>query len=44
MSNKMKNAWHGFLQQNFNVFKRNAPNIHKERKYEHIDIQKYFLN
>jgi len=35
-------SWHRFLQTNFNVFKRGAPNIHKERKYEHIEISKDF--
>ena len=33
MSIKVKKAWHGFLQQNFNLFKSNAPNLNKERKY-----------
>ncbi len=35
-------SWHKFLQSNFNVFQRGAPNIHKDRKYEHIEIQKDF--
>ena len=35
-------AWHRFLQTNFNVFKSGSPNLHKERKYEHMEIQKDF--
>jgi len=35
-------AWHRFIQTNFNAFKPSSPNLHKERKYEHIEIQKDF--
>jgi hypothetical protein len=35
-------TWHKFLQGNYNFFKRGAMNVHKERKYEHIEIQKDF--
>jgi hypothetical protein len=35
-------AWHRFIQQNFNAFKPGAPDLHKERKYEHMEIQKDF--
>jgi hypothetical protein len=35
-------TWHKFLQGNFNFFKRGSMNVHKERKYEHIEIQKDF--
>ena len=35
-------AWHRFIQTNFNAFKSGAPNLHKQRKYEHIEIQKDF--
>lgn len=35
-------AWHRFIQTNFNAFKPSAPNLTKERKYEHIEIQKDF--
>mmetsp|Transcript_28401 Transcript_28401/g.32841 ORF Transcript_28401/g.32841 Transcript_28401/m.32841 type:complete len:593 (+) Transcript_28401:24-1802(+) len=38
----MKKAWHRFLQENFNFFRRGGPNIHKERKYEHISISQDF--
>ena len=37
-------AWHKFIQTNFNAFKPSAPEMHKERKYEHIEIQKDFLD
>ena len=42
MSGKIVKAWHRFLQTNYNVFLRNATNVHKERKYEHIEVQKRF--
>lgn len=43
MSGKnMLKAWHRFIQQNFNAFKSGGANIHKERKYEHMEIQKDF--
>jgi hypothetical protein len=35
-------SWHKFLQTNFNFFKRGGPDIHKSRKYEHVEIQKDF--
>lgn len=34
--------WHRFIQQNFNVFMRSAPDIHKKRRYEHVEIQQRF--
>ncbi len=42
MSKNMIKAWHRFIQTSFNSFKPRAPNLHKERKYEHIAIQKDF--
>lgn len=42
MSKGMINAWHNFLKNNFNVIMRSSPNIYKERKYEHINIQQRF--
>ncbi len=43
MSGKnMLKAWHRMIQQNFNAFKPGGANIHKERKYEHMEIQKDF--
>lgn len=42
MSKNMINAWHNFLKTNFNVIMRSSPNIYKERKYEHINIQQRF--
>lgn len=42
MANKIKKAWGRFMQENFNFFRRGAINIHKERSYEHISIQKDF--
>ncbi|KRX09563.1 hypothetical protein PPERSA_12306 [Pseudocohnilembus persalinus] len=35
-------SFHRFLQTNFNKFSRTGPNIHKQRKYEHIEIQHQF--
>jgi len=35
-------SWHRFIQQNFNAFKPSSPDLHKERKYEHMEIQKDF--
>jgi hypothetical protein len=43
MSGKnMLKAWHRMIQQNFNAFKPGGADIHKERKYEHMEIQKDF--
>ena len=38
----MLKAWHRFLQHNYNSFIRSAPNLHKQRKYEHIRVQQDF--
>src|SRR5688572_21624794 len=39
---KLLKAWHRFIQTNFNAYKWGAPDLNKERKYEHIEIQKDF--
>lgn len=35
-------AWHRFMQTSFNSFKGAPADLHKTRKYEHIEIQKDF--
>ena len=41
---KIAKIWHRFIQFNFNAYMRHSPNLHKERKYENIDIEKKFNN